>query len=79
MDGLPSMVKKGIFSNASIQSAWTASGRLLLGHLSSENNTPEMAYRVAHAALTQAGAQVGEDVSLHVAARYRASYLYRLA
>ena len=31
------------------------------------------------AALTDAGAQVGADVTLHVAARYRASYLYTMA
>ena len=52
---------------------------LLLGHLSSENNTPDLAYRTTHAALTDAGAQVGADVTLHVAARYRASYLYTMA
>lgn len=76
--------KKGHLSNESGAEAavWLAQNgtrHLLLGHLSSENNTPDLAYRTAHAALTGAGAQVGGDVTLHVAARYRASYLYTIA
>lgn len=75
--------KKGHLSNedgagAAVRLVESGTKHLLLGHLSSENNTPDMAYRATHTALTQAGIQVGEDVSLHVAARYRASYLYRL-
>ncbi len=75
--------KKGHLSNedgagAAVTLAQSGTKHLLLGHLSSENNTPDMAYRTTHAALTEAGARVGEDVSLHVAARYRASYLYQL-
>ncbi|MEG1776479.1 MAG: MBL fold metallo-hydrolase [Clostridia bacterium] len=76
--------QKGHLSNEGGASAatWLAQNgtrHLLLGHLSSENNTPDLAYRVTHAALTEAGAEVGRDVTLHVAARYRASYLYRIA
>lgn len=75
--------KKGHLSNdtsadASVRLAQCGTRHLLLGHLSSENNTPDIAYRTAHAALTAAGASVGEDVTLHVAARYQASYLYRV-
>ena len=75
--------KKGHLSNedgagAAVTLAQSGTKHLLLGHLSSENNTPDMAYRTTHAALTEAGARVGDDVSLHVAARYRASYLYQL-
>ncbi len=76
--------QKGHLSNeagahAAVTLAQSGAKHLLLGHLSQENNTPEMAYRTAHAALTAAGACIGEDVTLHVAARYRASYLYQLA
>lgn len=76
--------KKGHLSNeaganAAVLLAQSGTKHLLLGHLSSENNTPEMAYRVTHGALSDAGACVGEDVTLHVASRYRAGYLYKLA
>lgn len=76
--------KKGHLSNesgasAAVYLAQNGTKHLLLGHLSSENNTPDMAYRVTHSALTEAGATVGDDVTLHVAARYRASYLYTIA
>ncbi len=76
--------KKGHLSNdagaeAALQLVRSGAKHLLLGHLSNENNTPDMAYRTTHGALTQAGVVVGEDVSLHVAARYRVSYLYQLA
>ena len=75
--------KKGHLSNdagaeAAVRLAQCGTKHLLLGHLSSENNTPEIAYRTTHAALTSAGACVGEDISLHVAARYQASFLYRV-
>lgn len=75
--------KKGHLSNASgaeaaVRLAKSGTRHLLLGHLSGENNTPDLAYRVVHAALTGAGARVGGDVTLHVAARYRASFLYHI-
>jgi len=76
--------QKGHLSNeagasAAVKLLEQGAKHLLLGHLSSENNTPDMAYRTAHAALTEAGAKVGEDVTLNVAARYRASFMYQLA
>lgn len=76
--------KKGHLSNecgasAAVYLAQNGTRHLLLGHLSSENNTPDMAYRTTHAALTEAGAEVGREISLHVAARYRAGYLYTIA
>lgn len=75
--------KKGHLSNdagaeAAVRLAQSGTRHLLLGHLSSENNTPDMAYCTAHAALTDAGAAVGQDVTLHVAARFQASFLYRV-
>ena len=66
-------------AQAAVCLAQSGTRHLLLGHLSSENNTPDLAYRTTHAALTNAGACVGGDVTLHVAARYRASYLYTMA
>ena len=76
--------KKGHLSNdsgadAAVRLAETGTRHLLLGHLSGENNTPELAYRTAHTALCEAGARVGEDVTLHVAQRFHASHMYALA
>ena len=75
--------QKGHLSNdsgadAAVTLAGCGTKHLLLGHLSNENNTPDLAYRTAHAALTAAGAKVGEDVTLNIAARYRTSFLYQL-
>lgn len=41
--------------------------RLFLGHLSKENNFPELAYQTTHAMLTQAGMQEDSDYILKVA------------
>jgi phosphoribosyl 1,2-cyclic phosphodiesterase len=76
--------KKGHLSNesgaqAAVQLAATGTRHLLLGHLSSENNDPDLAYRTSHAALTNAGAVVGRDVTLQVAGRHQTGYLYRMA
>ena len=75
--------RKGHLSNesgaeAALKLAKSGTKHLLLGHLSSENNTPDLAYRTVRAALENAGASIGEDVSLHVAARYQVSHLYTL-
>lgn len=76
--------KKGHLSNesgaqAAVQLASSGTKHLLLGHLSSENNDPDLAYRTSHAALTSAGAVVGRDVTLQVAGRHQTGYLYRMA
>ena len=42
---------------------------IILGHLSGENNTPELAMRVAAAALEREGIRPGADVQLRVALR----------
>ena len=75
--------RKGHLSNASGASAavelLNAGARhLLLGHLSSENNTPEMAFQTSKAALENEGARVGSDVTLHVASRYQPSVVYTI-
>ncbi len=46
---------------------------ILLGHLSNENNTPEIAFRTAVNALRKAGAAIDSDVRLGVARRYEAT------
>lgn len=75
--------RKGHLSNASgaeaaVRLAQGGTRHLLLGHLSSENNTPDMAYRTTRAALENAGACIDRDVTLHVAARYEVSHLYTI-
>ena len=75
--------RKGHLSNdagaeAAVRLVQCGTRHLLLGHLSSENNTPDMAYRTAHQALTGAGVEVGREVTLHVAGRFQASFLYRV-
>ncbi len=75
--------RKGHLSNdagaqAAVKLLHSGTKHLLLGHLSQENNTPEMAYRVVSDALTQEGAIIGEDVSLDLASRFQAGQLYRI-
>ena len=75
--------RKGHLSNeagaqAAVQLLQSGTRHLLLGHLSQENNTPHLAYETAAAALTQAGAMIETDVTLHVAGRYETGYLYRI-
>lgn len=49
--------------------------RIMLGHLSKENNTPEIAYKTAENALTEHGGIIGKDIILSVAKRYEATRL----
>lgn len=74
----PYMLKRRILSNvghlsnemcASTAATLVESGttRLLLGHLSKENNMPELAYQTTAAALSQRGMQEGSDYILRVA------------
>ena len=56
--------KNGHLSNqsgaqAAVCLAKSGTRHLLLGHLSSENNTPDLAYRTTHAALTDAAHRWG--------------------
>lgn len=44
--------------------------KIMLGHLSDENNTPEIAYETAKNTLEKAGAAIGVDIELSVAGRY---------
>ncbi len=47
---------------------------IMLGHLSENNNRPEIAQLETYNHLTQAGVRVGEDVVLCVAHRYKATF-----
>lgn len=47
--------------------------RIILGHLSHENNTPDIAYKTSENKLISLGAEVGADVMLSVAARSEVS------
>lgn len=44
--------------------------KIMLGHLSNENNTPEIAYKTSRNLLEKAGARIGHDIELSVAERY---------
>lgn len=54
---------------AATQLAMWGTCKIVLGHLSSENNTPSLAYEAAHDMLCKNGAQIGGDVILKVAPR----------
>ena len=73
-------LKKRILSDfghlSNENAAWTATqlamwgtGKIILGHLSNENNTPSLAYEATHDMLAKNGAQIGGDVILKVAPR----------
>ncbi|HCO61978.1 MAG TPA: MBL fold metallo-hydrolase [Clostridiales bacterium] len=52
--------------------AWAVeqgASRLVLAHLSKENNLPEKAHAAALKGLAQVGARVGDDVEVHIAPR----------
>lgn len=52
--------------------------RFLLGHLSKENNFPELAYQTAYNALTEKKICVGSDIMLEVALRDRTSMVVEI-
>ena len=51
---------------------------IILGHLSKENNFPELAMETVRLALTEAGAKIGMDVNLSIARREGFSGLFSL-
>ena len=75
--------KNGHLSNAdsaAIASQLVASGaeRILLAHLSEDNNTPELAFEATKEQLDKHGIREGKDVLLDVAYQYRPSEIIRL-
>lgn len=53
-------------------------GYVILGHLSKDNNTPDLAYETVKSILSENDLVVGEDISLDLAYRDRVGKLYRL-
>lgn len=51
---------------------------VLLGHLSKENNVPELAYETVGSIITEAGIAVGEDMKLDLTYRDRAGLVYHI-
>ncbi|MBR3928049.1 MAG: MBL fold metallo-hydrolase [Clostridia bacterium] len=51
---------------------------IILGHLSKENNFPELADQTVRLALTEAGCEIGRDVNLSIARRDGFSGLFQL-
>jgi phosphoribosyl 1,2-cyclic phosphodiesterase len=58
--------------------AESGAGTLILAHLSSGNNTPELALCTVSAALSRGGATVGRDVTLAAAPRFGAGHTYEV-
>ena len=75
--------RKGHLSNengaeAAVELWKSGTQHLLLGHLSSENNTPDLAYSTTLRALERAGARLDRDVTLNVAGRFHPSCMYTI-
>lgn len=51
---------------------------VLLGHLSKENNMPELAYETVKSIVEEAGIRVGEDLAIEMTYRDRIGPLYRI-
>lgn len=64
-------------SSAKIAACLAKNGtkHITLGHLSHENNSPNMAYSTVQKTLNKDGARIGEDVFLSVADRYEVTNL----
>ena len=84
-----SLLKKRILSNkghlsnescaqAILELVETGVHHIILGHLSGENNTPELALSVAENRVEEAGVQLGRDVSIDLAWRDRVGGVYTL-
>ncbi len=82
----PYPLKQRILSNRGHLSNLTASKvaakmmengakHVMLGHLSNENNTPEIAYKTTENAILEKGGIIGKDINLSVASRYTATRL----
>jgi len=66
--------EKGHLSNddAGKMAAWLARNKavhILLGHLSAQNNFPELAYKTVASILEEKGIHINEDIKLDIALR----------
>lgn len=55
-----------VCADVAVQLVEHGTTRLFLGHLSAENNIPQLAYQTTYAALQEAGATLGRDYTLQV-------------
>lgn len=51
---------------------------VLLGHLSKENNLPELAYETVGSIVSEAGIRIGEDINLDLTYRDRVGMVYHI-
>ncbi len=75
--------RKGHLSNEDCANATVAlveSGvqHIILGHLSGENNLPELAYEVTRQTLEERGILIGREIGIDIAPRHQADRLYTL-
>jgi len=52
--------------------------RVLLGHLSNENNFPELAYKAVSNVLEANNIKIGKDINVEIAARNERSKMYAI-
>lgn len=76
--------RKGHLSNESCAQAVlplyeSGVNHIILGHLSGENNMPELAYEVTRQTLLAQGILPGRDIGLDVASRYQADLVYTVS
>ncbi|MDR1329725.1 MAG: MBL fold metallo-hydrolase [Oscillospiraceae bacterium] len=85
----PYMIKRRIASDVghlsneaggglALSLAEAGAGTLILAHLSTENNTPELALKTVGDVLSSGGASVGKDVGLYIAPRVGAGDTYEV-
>ena len=65
-------------SRALLRLIAAGTGNIVLGHLSGENNTPELARQVSVGAMETEGIRTGKDVNLQVALRDQIGAVYTL-
>ena len=58
--------------------AYSGTGTVILGHLSGENNTPELAMKVSSEILMREGIRPGSDAALQVALRDTVGSVYTI-
>ena len=65
-------------AETAVKLAESGTTRFILGHLSKENNFPELAIATVRLALSEAGCEIGRDVNLSIARRDGFSGLFAL-
>lgn len=68
-------LSNALASKMAVRMMQNGTERIMLGHLSNENNTPEIAYKTTENAIMENGGIVGKDILLSVAKRYEITRL----